>query len=1268
MKRVLFFGFLLVMITAAVSPALAGSTGKIAGKVVDATGAGVMAATVQVVEVKMGAIVSSDDGSYVILGVPPGSYTIRVSMLGYGTKTFTDVTVSSDLTTALTATLQDEAVQMNPVTIEYKKPAVIIDNPYSGPRFSPEDLRTRPISDIKALLSKTPGFKVDPAGGLHVRGGRESEMLVKVDGQDFRDPLVSGTKQLVNMSALNVEEIEVMTGGDARYGGFQAALINVTTPEGSMTDYSGVLEYRSDRLFKAANPYKGFYGQSNDLWHASFNQDQYDYSLSGPVPFADKLLGRQKLSFFTSGTARMGNTYTPYDISRSPSDVLGIGIKLPERQNNDYSTFWKFTYRMDQKRKLNVSFQRDYSLWDIYPDGEAALDGNAGWQYKYDVANRPYAKTNRQSINLSFSHNVSKKTLYEVNIGNFQTTTLIQPRGKTPDQFTLAKDAEDDSRRVTGSVDQDKNGFPDGYVDANRNGKWDGNPNAEGYDDINGNGRWDRGEDWVDLNGNGVYDQAEPYQDVPDPVTGRNNIGVKDPWDPYVDLNHNGRWDAAEPQLPEQDWNHNGKWDGERFQDANHNGRYDGGISEGYDDKNLNGKVDTRNLFNASQEAFGEPYVDGDYWNDTGEPFIDLPDSNGYYNGVWDVGEYWYDLPSRYVSSFQRSAVPTTNGVYDGPNNAFDEYELFTIPAKTQFGADPKYPVLYTFGDVATGMIDPVTHRNTSRDWLDNNAYPALPDGTPGYYRWIEGKSTWTNATLDDGGGDFSQRAHWIFDPPNNQWDNGKRRNRNQLGHVPRESYTDYNGNGTQDNLPDFFLNPGQWDATSLWEKREATEWSAKFDLTSQIDSHHELKTGFELKYRILSMNSISGPDQPYTNTDVPLPPGSPYPDRGAIRDFYNHKPWEGAFYFQDKMEFEGLIARAGLRSDFVIQPNDLIDATQKQIDQNQPGALLAQRGRFTIAPRLGISHPITERSKLYFNYGHYYQTPQFQYFYTSATANLSPNTLVGNPNLEYEKTVSYEVGVNTMFAEDWVVDVAGYYRDVFNQIGTVQFRDGPLVFNRYFNLGYARARGFEFSLEKKFSSMWALTASYDFSYAYGKESAAADGLLNRNASAPENYDEHPLNWDQTHSVSAFLTLMVNENDKPRPLGIRIPNNWLATFEFAYSSGSPYTPGGYLLGLPVDQFNRISTNSARMPATISTDLKFDKFWNVTKKVKIATGFEIYNLLNRENVRALYPATGTTSVSVNPQDPTWVPGRSDSDMNPRNYGSPRQILLHLKLQV
>ncbi|MBU0508419.1 TonB-dependent receptor [bacterium] len=1242
MKHVLQF-CILVLCSALLlaSQALAGP-GKIAGKVTDPSGEGVIGAAVQVLETQQGAPVDIE-GDYVILGVEPGTYSIRVTCIGYTSQTFKDVRVSSDLTITLNVKLSEEAIGIEEQIIEYQAPAVKVDVAQKEVRITGKEMETRAVTNITGLLLKQPGFKVDPEGAMHVRGGRSSDMLVKVDGVDFRDPLITSSRQILNMSALNVEEIEVLTGGDASYGGFQSAVVNVSTKEGSMRNYGGILEYRTDRMFKSNS-----IGERNPNW----NTDQYDYSLSGPVPFADDFLGKEKLSFYTSGAARLTNTYTPYGIQRKPSDYLGLGFRIPERQANEFSTFWKFTYRMDPNKKFNLTFQRDYSLWDIYPEGEAAMNANYGWQYKYNVENRPYTETSRRLFSLAFSHNLTKDTWYEVTVSNFTTSTKVLPRGKNPDEFTLSDDREDDNRLFAGSVDNDRNGYFDGYLDADGNGLYDGW--GEGYDDVNRNGQWDRGEDWVDLNGNGVYDDAEPWVDLPHPVTGQNNLGVYDPWDRYDDVNGNDRWDAAEPQLPEQDWNRNGLWDGERFQDANRNGIYDG-EGEGYDDKNLSGSIDRRNLFDPDTDDQSEPFVDGDFWYDTGEPFQDLPDTNGYYNGIWDPWETWWDLPSSFSGPYGGRNVPTTNGVYDGPNGVFDEYELFTHPNwkieddRTYYsyhGMDPRYPVIYTYGDLLSGDPD------AAQGWLalpsqqvDGYNYPV-----PGYLIKINGVSTWDNRTLHD------MNGTQVFDMRNNQWDNG------------RETFSDYNQNRVQDDLPDLFLNPGQWDNQAFWMDRTSREWSAKFTLKSQASKYHELQSGFEVKSRDLKMNSIQEPDQLYTNTDVRLPDDAPFYGRGGTRDFYHHQPWEGSLYFQDKMEFEGMILRAGIRADFVLQPNDLLEETQNQLDRNQPGAILAERGKFALSPRLGISYPITSKSKLYFNYGHFLQTPAFEYYYRSATANPSPNTQIGNPNLDYEKTVSYEVGVNTEFTEDWVVDVAGYYRDEFDRIGTTAQSDGPLTLNRYFNLGYGRARGFEFSVKKNPSNLWALQLNYDYSYAFGKESAATEGLRQRaQLNVPENRDEHPLDWDQTHTFSTYLTIAAGEKDKPRLFGLRLPSDWYATFEFIYGSGYPYTPSQYIAQKPT---NLILANSARFPATATADLKFDKFWKIAKGIKLATGFEIYNLFNRKDIRQIYPETGNAHDSSHELNQEELPDDNqgtDYDHNPRNYSAPRHILLHFRIQ-
>ncbi|HEB84714.1 MAG TPA: TonB-dependent receptor, partial [Bacteroidetes bacterium] len=713
--------------------------------------------------------------------------------------------------------------------------------------------------------------------------------------------------------------------------------------------------------------------------------------------------------------------------------------------------------------------------------------------------------------------------------------------------------------------------------------------------DLNGNGRWD-GERFQDANGNHIFDR----------------------WEPFTDLNGNGVWDTGEP-----------------FEDLNGNGVQDDG--EGYDDQNLNGRMDQRDLIDNVDEDRDEPFWDGDIWNDTGEPFIDLPDPiTGERNGVWDEGEPFWDLPSSgaqfiildpitgsviIISGRGGASIPTLNGQYDPPNGFFDEYELFTY-----WSGDPSDPVGYT--------LDRNKH---GEDWITTFG------GLSEIYHYLPGVSTWQNRTIHD-------TADPVFNPPNFAYDEGQ------------EEFLDYNDNGVW-NGRDLFLNPGRWDNSALWSKRRTEEYTFKFSWQSQVQRFHEMKAGTEIKYRIMSQQQIEGPDQEYIG-EASVGADQPWPDRGAVRDFWTYRPWEGAVYVQDKMEFEGLIVQAGLRGDFIIHDPEVVNEQRRRYEAGEPGAVLAKRGRYQIAPRLGISHPITERSKLYFNYGHFYQTPSFFYFYKSTTTNQNQGT-VGNPNLKFEHTVTYELGVHNQLTDDLSVQIAGYYRDIYNLISTVEERIGPLVYNRYINLDYGRARGFEMKVDKKFSHHYQFTFNYDFSYAYGKASGANDQFENRFSNVPVNYDEHPLDWDETHRISANMAVMYGRKDHPVLFGMRLPDNWLLSLQWQFGSGRPYTPSRYSTGLDP---NLILENSARMPWTETTNAKFEKYWQLGR-TRLVSGVEVRNLWDKKNWNGVYGATGTPNVAVHPLDPSFDPtlDRAQYDANPRNYGPGRQILIRVGVE-
>jgi len=1205
----------------------AGDTGKITGEVKDKdTGESIAGANVVIEGTNLGAMTDLD-GFFTIINVKPGKYNVVATFVGYVPMIQRDVVVSIDINTQLSFLLESTVLEAaQPVEVYYEKPQVDPGVTSSERRITKEQFDVLPVADVADMLTVQAGIKIDDEGKMHVRGGSDDEVLFIVGGLEVNDELGSG-RRTYNLPVEAVQEVQVMTGSfDAEYSNALSGVINQSLESGNPNSYTGRLTWETDRWWD----------------EYSFHTDRYDFNIGGPIPLL-KIAGRPA-TFSVTAWGELSNTYTPFSIDRPNSDVLGLGIDIPERQDNIYGFSTNTVFQIDDTKKLTMMIGGGRSKWDAYPNGDV-ISGNYGYQYLYNAQNRPYVEKSEELFNVTFTNQISNRAFYDISVGRYKTSTHIRPRNATPGDFTMQADVEDyfgGSYLFPISQDNNGNGFPDGFADADGNGLYEGD--GEGYEDINYNGQWDRGEDWIDANGNGVYDGGvfDPFTNswLGEPILDdKNGNGIWDPGENFVDLNQNGIWDAAEQQLPEQDWNGNGRWDGERYIDANGNGQYDG-WGEGYDDFNRNGACDIEQLKGDVQpdgtvtvDDAAEPFLDGDLWYDTGEPFFDRPRLNEFgelvYNGVWDFDEEWIDLPSSYTSLFGTLGVPTLNGQYDGPNGNFDEYELFTRPNALagdpeflQYGMNPGMPVLYNY--------DPDAHGS---DWL----YTDIP-----YMDYQPGISTWVDRNGDGN-----------FDPPNLEWDED-------------EYFVDYNGNGVW-NGPDNFLNPGYWDALATYQDRSSTEYSLKFNYQNQVSKSHTITTGGSFKYSEMEMNSIQAPGLPY-ESEVELPPGSLWPDRGSNRDFYSYKPIEGGMYFKDVMEFEGLIVKASLRMDFYVHDKDFLDNTT-QLDTDYPYFTYEnRRGSYKIAPRLGISHPITRGSKLFFNYSHKYQRPRFDYYFAAATANLANAGTVGNPDLEYEKTVEYELGVETEVSKYWLFRVSGYYKDIYNTIGTISQVYGPLDFYIFSNTNYGRAKGVEFAIDKRFSQNYLVSFKYDFSFAEGKQSSDAEAVNQRLSDVPENFDEYPLAWDERHRINFYASIRYRDGEHPRLFGLRLPDDWLLTLQWEYGSGRPYTPSFYTTGI---QSNLILTNSARYPWTEKTNLKFEKYFKVgiNERTQLVLGIDINNLFDKKNIRTLYAETGSPYYAIHPLNPDYPIASNYADYyaNPRNLEPGRNVIFRIGMQ-
>lgn len=474
--------------------------------------------------------------------------------------------------------------------------------------------------------------------------------------------------------------------------------------------------------------------------------------------------------------------------------------------------------------------------------------------------------------------------------------------------------------------------------------------------------------------------------------------------------------------------------------------------------------------------------------------------------------------------------------------------------------------------------------------------------------------------------------------------------------------------------------------------ERKMNSFIAKWDLTSQLNSIHLIKLGFEAQIDNIFYENINLQALQNANGQE-VYPFKPYiPSRETSNhDLFERNPLKIASYLQDKIELESLIINVGLRFDLfdakgkvpvdksdpnVFNPlrlnhtykdlnNDGDIGIDEQVESNKYS--LDERESFwwkstsvkkSISPRIGLAYPITDQGTFRFSYGIFQQIPEYSQLYQADQLKLTNAQGIqgpfGNPDLRPQQTTIYEIGFKQMLSENIAIDITGFYRDIRNWISTSAPIPTVLAATSYsiaINKDFANVKGITLALTKRFSDNFSFDVDYTYQIAEGTNSTPDEEFFSLQNGEEPTKQMTPLNWDQTHTLNSSFYLGYED--------------WGISLTSKLNTGQPYTPtsiAGTYTGRNI--ITGLTQNSRRKPLIFNVDVEAYKTLLIGKN-EIQLFLRIFNVFDSLNPTTVFGDTGEPDYTLQEEqvfsyDDGWF-------TYPNYYSQPRSIYLGTKIK-
>ena len=438
---------ILLIVLMSVNLVFAGTTGKVKGHIYDKqTGEALIGVNVWLDGTSLGAA-TDVEGFFIILNIPPGKYNLKVSYIGYTTE-IVEVQINVDLTTTQDFNLSAAVIGVEEIIVIADIPVVKMDQTNTSANMNAEQIDELPVQELNDLIQLQAGVVLDTKGGVHIRGGRSSEVAYLVDGVPISDQFSTEGGSLINIESGNIQQLQVISGTfNAEYGQAQAGVINVITKAPEKFYSGSVTAFAGDRVTKSSSPFVG----TNTL--RPLNVKNIQGFFSGPVP------GISNLGFYAFGRyvsddgflfgerlARPEDAWTVFAYEtwfrRSFPDDPGVQsdiIAIPDSLLTGDGAI----VAMKPRDRTFINFKLNYAVTPLIRLGYNVFYQNeTGKSYDDNYRYTPDALKNIESTSqihiLNFNHTLNARIFYDLSVSytsrrdkRFLFEDVIDPRLQT---------------------------------------------------------------------------------------------------------------------------------------------------------------------------------------------------------------------------------------------------------------------------------------------------------------------------------------------------------------------------------------------------------------------------------------------------------------------------------------------------------------------------------------------------------------------------------------------------------------------------------------------------------------------------------------------------------------------------------------------------------------------------------------------------------------------------------------------------------------------